>query len=170
MWIRDLSWKARRYSHSAVAANRQAVLRRNEAESQPVSRVLSRTAIPLGSASPQTSSGLPGSTRGHALQSFEGLRLPYLALLQVGFAMPSVLPSTRCALTAPFHPYQHRFRCFGGLLSVALSVSSRSPGVTWHPARRARTFLHTAVRQRSGCPADSPPGHHTGFKARPQPR
>src|SRR6185437_2912327 len=32
--------------------------------------------------------------------------LPYLALLQVGFAMPALLPRPRCALTAPFHPYR----------------------------------------------------------------
>jgi len=31
---------------------------------------------------------------------------PYLALLQVGFALPRVLPPARCALTAPFHPYR----------------------------------------------------------------
>src|SRR5271155_3460935 len=54
----------------------------------------------------------------------------------------TVLPPTRCALTAPFHPYQRCCQHFGGLLSVALSVGSRPPGVTWHPARRARTFLH----------------------------
>jgi len=30
----------------------------------------------------------------------------YLVLLQVGFTMPSLLPMTRCALTAPFHPYR----------------------------------------------------------------
>src|ERR1700740_3501291 len=29
---------------------------------------------------------------------------PYSVLLPVGFAMPSPLPDTRCALTAPFHP------------------------------------------------------------------
>jgi len=29
----------------------------------------------------------------------------YLALLQAGFALPDLLPSLRCALTAPFHPY-----------------------------------------------------------------
>src|ERR1700733_337602 len=34
--------------------------------------------------------------------------LPYLVLLQVGFTMPSLLPRTRCALTAPFHPYRPR--------------------------------------------------------------
>jgi len=30
---------------------------------------------------------------------------PYSVLLPVGFAVPSALPQTRCALTAPFHPY-----------------------------------------------------------------
>ena len=34
------------------------------------------------------------------------INLPsYLVLLQVGFTMPFMLPSTRCALTTPFHPY-----------------------------------------------------------------
>jgi hypothetical protein len=71
------------------------------------------------------------------------LLLPYLALLQVGFAVPSRVATdavrsyrTVSPLPAPF--YRH----FGGLLSVALSVGSRPPGITWHPARRARTFLH----------------------------
>ena len=36
--------------------------------------------------------------------------LPYLVLLQVGFAVPLVLPPARCALTAPFHPYRRRSR------------------------------------------------------------
>ncbi len=30
---------------------------------------------------------------------------PYSVLLPVGFALPSLLPKPRCALTAPFHPY-----------------------------------------------------------------
>ena len=29
----------------------------------------------------------------------------YLVLLQVGFTLPRLLPTARCALTAPFHPY-----------------------------------------------------------------
>ena len=29
----------------------------------------------------------------------------YLVLLRVGFTLPRSLPTTRCALTAPFHPY-----------------------------------------------------------------
>ena len=101
-------------------------------ESRPISRVLSWTVIPLGTASPQPSSSLPGSARRSGAAEPSPL-LPYLALLQVGFAVPSLLPATRCALTAPFHPCQRCCQHFGGLLSVALSVGSRPPGVTWHP-------------------------------------
>ena len=39
-------------------------------------------------------------------------RRPYLVLLRVGFAVPSPLPLTRCALTAPFHPYRFMNRRF----------------------------------------------------------
>jgi len=48
-------------------------------------------------------------TRGPARAARCGLKdrvPPYLVLLRVGFTLPSVLPSTRCALTAPFHPYR----------------------------------------------------------------
>ena len=55
---------------------------------------------------------------------------PYLVLLPAGFTVPSPLPGTRCALTAPFHPYRPTLRRTGGLLSVALSLGSPPPGVT----------------------------------------
>jgi len=45
----------------------------------------------------------------------------------MGFALPLMLPSARCALTTPFHPYLN-----GGIFSVALSVNLHFPGVTWH--------------------------------------
>ena len=32
---------------------------------------------------------------------------PYLVLLRVGFTLPLLLPTMRCALTAPFHPYRN---------------------------------------------------------------
>src|ERR1700761_8166954 len=90
--------------------------------------------------------------------------LPYLALLQVGFAMPSLLPGPRCALTAPFHPYRppvaFTVGSLGGLLSVALSVGSRPPGVTWHLIRRSPDFPPSPSpscdsSENSDCPADS---------------
>ena len=65
-------------------------------------------AIPLGRPLPDASRDLPGRQRGNAL-----LRHPYLVLLPVGLAVPSPLPETRCALTAPFHP------CLGNTLRAA---------------------------------------------------
>src|ERR1700682_3707435 len=41
----------------------------------------------------------------------------------MGFALPAGLLRPRCALTAPFHPYQPR-KAAGGIFSVALSVKS----------------------------------------------
>ena len=69
-----------------------------------------------------------------------------------GLPCRRVLPPTRCALTAPFHPYRPLpcGRGLGGLLSVALSVGSRPPGVTWRLALGARTFLHACAQRLSG--------------------
>ena len=81
---------------------------------------------------------------------------PYLVLLRVGFAVP-VCYQTRGALlphrfTLTTHPTY--VRPFGGLLSVALSVGSRRPGVTWHSALWSPDFppLHCCSSDR---PADS---------------
>jgi hypothetical protein len=65
--------------------------------SRPISRVLSWTVIPLGSASPQTSSSLPGPDAGHVMGSLFGLA-------PGGVCRAGPLPDSRCALTAPFHP------------------------------------------------------------------
>jgi hypothetical protein len=116
----------------------------SEGGSRPVSRVLSRTVIHLGRTSPCASSDLPGDTRGPR-GAARGRSPPYLVLLRVGFTLPPVLPPARCALTAPFHPYlsaprQMRDGEVGGVFSVALSVGSRPPGVTWHPALRSPDF------------------------------
>ena len=90
--------------------------------------------------------------------------LPYLVLLRVGFTLPPVLPPVRCALTAPFHPYlvssrtytAHTARVRGGLFSVALSVGSRPPGVTWHPALWSPDFppprIETATARSTPAP------------------
>jgi len=36
----------------------------------------------------------------------------YLVLLRVGFTLPLLLPKARCALTAPFHPYQPKLAVY----------------------------------------------------------
>jgi hypothetical protein len=110
-------------------------------ESRPVSRVLSRAIIPLGSPSPWTSSGLPGSARGSAL--LPSLRAEAASLF--GLAPGGVYRAVACChRRGALLP--HRFtlagpvRDLGGLLSVALSVGSRPPGVTWHLIRRSPDF------------------------------
>jgi hypothetical protein len=132
------------------------VLRAAHKKSRPVSRVLSRAIIPLGSPSPWTSSSLPGSARGSALQPPCGrMRLPYLALLQVGFAVPSVLPPMRCALTAPFHPCRSPW----GLRRSALCCTFRGlapPRRYLAPDPQEPGLSSTEANFSSDRPADSP--------------
>ena len=70
-------------------------------------RLPSATAIHLGLGSLPASSNQPGRRPGSRLSLELPPRpcRPYSVLLPVGFAVPPPLPETRCALTAPFHPY-----------------------------------------------------------------
>jgi hypothetical protein len=69
------------------------------------------TTIPLALQSLAGSSNLPGGFGRAVLPGCTDACAParqsppYLVLLRAGFCLPSVLPRTRCALTAPFHPY-----------------------------------------------------------------
>ena len=98
--------------------------KQQKSESRSISRVLSRTAIPLRQPSLTASSNLPGSSAGHANGSLFGL------------APSGVYLATDC-----YQPrgalLPHLFTLTGAealrrLFSVALSVGSRLPGVTWH--------------------------------------
>ena len=111
--------------------------RREEGGSRPVSRVLSWTIIPLGCTSPYTSSDLPGNTRGP--RAAVGSKLPS-AYSPIWPCSERGLPCHVCYQTrGALLPHRFtltssgRTRRFGGLLSVALSVGSRPPGVTWRP-------------------------------------
>src|SRR5712691_1612040 len=60
------------------------------------------------SSRPEVAFGLQQPTRRRPAEAggTGTLPSPYLALLRMGFAVPPPLPSGRCALTAPFHPYR----------------------------------------------------------------
>jgi hypothetical protein len=111
-----------------------------EAGSRPISRVLSWATIHLGHTSPCASSDLPGSPCGQQERARKLARFPIWSCSRWGLPCRRMLPPARCALTAPFHPYlqaacrERHTAHIGGLLSVALSVGSRPPGVTWHLA------------------------------------
>jgi len=106
-------------------------------------------------ASPHDSSGLPvsGSTVGRRSRS-RWTGLTYLALLPVGFALPPGSPRTRCALTAPFHPYLPGLTPAGGFFSVALSV-----GLACRSSFMGRPACCSALTLSSTGPARGPGLH-----------
>ena len=71
--------------------------------------------------------GLKQPTRIHCGSQYQ---IPIWPCSKRGLPCRKLLPVARCALTAPFQPYRQR-SCLGGIFSVALSVGSRPPGVTW---------------------------------------
>ncbi len=101
-----------------------------------VSRVLSWTIIHLGQLSPTASSNLPGSPLGTGGAAKVRV-LPYLVLLRAGFTVPRAVTSRAVRSYRTFSPLPTEA---GGLFSVALSVGSRPPGVTWRPVRRSPDF------------------------------
>ena len=123
-------------------------------KSRPLSRVLSWTAIPLGCASPRSSSDLPGSPCGPHVAAVSAARFPIWSCSRWG------LPCREC-----YHPrgalLPHHFTltvaacaALRRYLSVALSVGSRPPGVTWHLALWSPDFPPCAYAH-SDCLADS---------------
>jgi hypothetical protein len=140
----------------------------NSVGSRPVSRVLSGAIIPLGLVSPRASSSLPGSACGYRCEHRHYYmaipRLPYLALLQVGFAVPPSVATgavrsyrTLSPLPAPRLPAALRrfaFCCtFRGLAPPRryLAPHPQEPGLSSPPDQRLAPSNGS-----SDCPADSP--------------
>lgn len=111
-----------------------AVESRSRWVSQPVSRVLSWIIIHLNRKSP---SGLKQPTRKR-----RGPRHSFPIWSCSGWGLPCHRCCHRRGALLPHHftltdPPEADL---GGLFSVALSVGSRPPGVTWHPALRSPDF------------------------------
>src|SRR5205814_8105160 len=86
--------------------------------------------------------------------------LPYLALLQVGFAMPALLPGPRCALTAPFHPCRSLPLARQGLGRSALCCTFRGLApprryLAPDPPEPGLSSTRAIAGEGSDCPADS---------------
>ena len=104
---------------------------------------------------------MPGRHRVRALLLSSRIP-PYLVLLRVGFTLPAALPSQRCALTAPFHPYPLR----GADLwtSPAVSLHSLPEGgaaavcFLWHwPSTGFDTRVPDVIRHTALRSSDFPP-------------
>ena len=85
-------------------------------------------AIRLGQQSLTGSSNLPASLREQ--RNVEA----YLVLLRVEFTLLRTVASRTVRSYRTLSPLPVPLRAIGGLLSVALVVGLRLPGVTWHPA------------------------------------
>src|SRR5690606_8825468 len=125
--------------------------------SWPISRVLSGAIIPLGAASPRPSSSLPGRSAGPTLAPHPcGCAPTSLFGLAPGGVCRAVECCHRRGALLP-HPFTltSALRHFGGLLSVALSVGSRPPGVTWHLVHWSPDFPPRTEKVRGDCLASS---------------
>ncbi len=125
--------------------------------------------IPLGPPSLTGSSDLPGSVDRTGRPNGRSHAPPYLVLLRAGFGLPRLLPAARCALTAPFHPYQpshspldrHGCRFVTGSARSRSSDSgdrykSTSPAATGGPS--AKVAVYFLCHFPSGRPARVLPG------------
>ena len=113
-----------------------------------ISRVLSSTTIHLGQLSPAASSNLPGSPFG--TDGGQTAPTPLFGLAPGGVYRAASCCQSRGALLP--HLFTLTDPRVGGIFSVALSMGSRPPGVTWRPVRRSPDFpLHCC----SDCLADS---------------
>ncbi len=137
--------------------------------SRPISRVLSKTVIPLGPASPQGSSNLPGDTAGRGNVSLFGLA-------PGGVCRAGPLPDSRCALTAPFHPClcsvpPKKRRAIGGIFLLhfpSARAAQALPGTVPYGARTfLATFAHLHERRCRDCLADSATVKFTRLRRRP---
>lgn len=117
--------------------------------SRPISRVLSWTVIRLGATSPQRSSNLPGSSAGHANGSLFGLA-------PGGVCRAGPLPDSRCALTAPFHPYRLPEGNVGGIFLLHFPSACAAQALPGTLPYGARTFLGTLASDATVWP--TPPG------------
>jgi hypothetical protein len=139
-----------------ILTNRMARRRWEKRRSRPVSRVLYALRRDSHSSRPDVTVWLQQPTREQRgpryrspIRSCSGWGLPCHATLS-----PRAVRSYRTVSPLPVPDIPKKCPAIGGLLSVALAVSSRCPGVTWHPALWSPDFPRCAYARRD-CPADS---------------
>ena len=119
--------------------------------SRPVSRVLYVLRRDSHSSRPGVAAWLQQPTRE---QRGPRYRSPIWSCSEWGLPCRTALAPYAVRSYRTLSPLPVPLRAIGGLLSVALAVSSRCPGVTWHSALRSPDFPRCACARRD-CPADS---------------
>jgi len=119
--------------------------------SRPVSRVLYVLRRDSHSSRPDVAVWLQQPTRE---QRGPRYRSPIWSCSEWGLPCRTTLTPYAVRSYRTLSPLPVPLRAIGGLLSVALAVSSRCPGVTWHSALWSPDFPRCACARRD-CPADS---------------
>jgi hypothetical protein len=119
--------------------------------SRPVSRVLYALRRDSHSSRPDVTVWLQQPTRE---QRGPRYRPPIWSCSEWGLPCHATLSPRAVRSYRTVSPLPVPLRAIGGLLSVALAVSSRCPGVTWHSALWSPDFPRCACTRRD-CPADS---------------
>ncbi len=119
--------------------------------SRPVSRVLYVLRRDSHSSRPDVAVWLQQPTRE---QRGPRYRSPIWSCSEWGLPSRTTLAPYAVRSYRTLSPLPVPLRAIGGLLSVALAVSSRCPGVTWHSALWSPDFPRYACARRD-CPADS---------------
>jgi len=122
-------------SRVAPAAGLATDAHRASARNKPSSVPLRGRIIHLGPLSPTASSSLPGTQAGRAVPS-----PPIWPCSEWGLPCGPCYQRPGALLPHPFTLACAACAAIGGLLSVALSVALRRPGVTRHPALRSSDF------------------------------
>ena len=123
---------------------------RNKPSSVPVADCARGRIIHLGPPSPATSCGLPGTRTGRATPR------PLFGLAPDGVYRATSVTSGPVRSYRTLSPLPVPQAAIGGLLSVALSIASRRPGVTRHPALRSSDFPPDGRGRRRSSLARSP--------------
>ena len=110
---------------------------------------------------PHASSDLPGSDAGHASPCVRGHRTaPLFGLAPGGVCPATTVTSGAVRSYRTISPLPANTGFPGGIFSVALSVGSRPPGVTWHPALWSPDFPPRVLRHTAtACPAPAREHH-----------
>src|SRR6185437_1508321 len=139
-------------ARAADAATGQSRRRRyGKRWSRPVSRVLYALRRDSHSSRPGVAAWLQQPTRE---QRGPRYRSPIWSCSEWGLPCRTALAPYAVRSYRTLSPLPVPLRAIGGLLSVALAVSSRCPGVTWHSALWSPDFPRCACARRD-CPADS---------------
>ncbi len=111
-----------------------------------VRRLRAAAVIPLGAWSPMRSSNLPGGSAGRINASLFGLA-------PGGVCRAGLLPGSRCALTAPFHPcHAHLAMPFGGIFLLHFPSARAAQALPGTVPCGARTFLGTLASDATAWP------------------